>query len=358
MVIQKTDSNGFGGLELVILEFHEWLIRNKIPNQVHTYSDAPLAEAFRQRGYQGSLRTSLRTSGSRGLYRLKKEYDHPENSWLFHRQQGLKNLLFASPKARVSVLNHTFYAHTKRDFFHRFRFQKAHNWIALSKLQQQNINEKFGIPLSKIAILPNGINLGLFSPKPDRDYEQKCWEEKIHIGIVARLDPQKGQTESIFALAELNNKHGNRFHLHLFGAPTPNEKSIRPDLESLAKKLGVYDHVHFYGHIENLAEQVPLMHIIWMPSYAETFARSILECMAMRLPIIATNAGGVPDVLTDHETAILVPPKVPSSFVLATEKLLTDINFAKTIATNARLDAESKYDASKIWPQLYALIRK
>lgn len=351
-VIQGTVSPGFGGLELVVIEFHEWLINHKIEAYVIAVEGTPLEKNLLRRGYRQST-ISVPKNNPKEILKWRRRFDGEDVSFLFHRHQGLKQLMFFKPKAKVSALSHTFYDVKKTDWWHRFIFSKVNQWVALTPLHRDNLVETTGVASGKICVIPNGVNLSKFvphfKPVPDKNVPVK-------IGIIARLDRQKGQEIAIRALKKLADEKSRQWTLHLFGEDTPSEMPVRPRLEKLAADLGISDSVIFEGFQEKVSEKIQNLDLIWMPSYKETFGRCIIEGMASGIPVIASEAGGVPDIIQSKKNGLLFETKNADDLFEKTLSLVNDPLLFSAIQRQARLDVEEKYDVDQIWSRLFECI--
>jgi len=330
-VLQGTVSPGFGGLELVIIEFHEWLIRKKVNAFVLTVEGTPLEKALLERGYRQSTITIPKNDLKMMRY-WRKKFDAPGVAHLFHRHQGLRQLLFQRYQAKVSAMSHTFYDVKKRDLFHRYIFSKVDQWVALTPRHKENLLATTAIAEDKVSVIPNGVNLQKFKPvyKP-----LPPLDVPLQLGVIARLDRQKGQEIAIRALKKLIDQKNRKWTLHFFGEDTPSETPVRPILEEIATELGVRDQVIFEGFQENLGSKVQSLDVIWMPSYKETFGRCVIEGMASGIPVVASNAGGVPDIIRSGENGILFETKNPNDLADKTWQLVNNPQLFASIQKEA-----------------------
>lgn len=235
-VVQGTISKGFGGLELVIIEFHEWLIKNNIEAYVLVVEGTPIHKNLIQRGFAKSVLSVRSEKPQKEMIKLRKQLDSEDAVFLFHRQQGLKHLVFHKYKAKISAMSHTFYDVNKRDLWHRLIFSNVDQWIALTESHKQNLIQTTAVDSKKVCIVPNGVNLKKFTYKFK---EIPVSDEVIKIGVIARLDRKKGQDLAIQALKVLSDNSNRKFTLHFYGEDTPSEKPTRPELEKLIAKLGL-----------------------------------------------------------------------------------------------------------------------
>jgi glycogen(starch) synthase len=135
---------------------------------------------------------------------------------------------------------------------------------------------------------------------------------------LGRLVYEKGFDTAIVAFSHLK-KRGSNAELMIAGSGPE-----RSDLEKLVDRLGVGESVQFIGQV-TIDEVPPLINrasFIVMPSYLEAFGLVALESMRMGRPVIATNVGGLPEIVTDRETGLLVPPRDPIALCKAMELLL------------------------------------
>ena len=113
------------------------------------------------------------------------------------------------------------------------------------------------------------------------------------------------------------------------------------------------------GQIEN--EKVPQYLAIGdcfvLPSLKEGFGIAILEAQAVGLPVIATNVGGIPDIIKDGKTGILVPARNPEAIAKAIFKIYSQLSFAQKLVQNAKANLEN-YNWDKIAQKVYLIYQK
>jgi glycosyltransferase involved in cell wall biosynthesis len=111
----------------------------------------------------------------------------------------------------------------------------------------------------------------------------------------------------------------------------------RPRLESLAEELGITEYVGFLGRIPFGPELFRIYReadIFVLPSLSEGIPKTLLEAMASGLPIVATRVGGIPDVIRDGETGLLVGPRSPEQIARAVERLIADSLLRRKVIQN------------------------
>ena len=95
-------------------------------------------------------------------------------------------------------------------------------------------------------------------------------------------------------------------------------------MRQLAADLGLAGRVHFLGQRRDIPDLLAALDIFVLPSHSEGVSLALLEAMAAGLPVIATAVGGLPEVVTDGENGLLIPPKDPEALAAALARLLAD----------------------------------
>jgi glycosyltransferase involved in cell wall biosynthesis len=153
------------------------------------------------------------------------------------------------------------------------------------------------------------------------------------------LSPEKGFEHLLRAVAMLRDR-GVDATLVLAG-----EGPSRPELERLASQLGVAQHVQFLGDLahEDVPAALQAMDIFAMPSTWEGFGVSAVEASAMELPVVASNIHGIPDVVVDGETGLLVPPREPQALANALERLAGNPELRRRMGAAGRAFVAAHY---------------
>ena len=168
--------------------------------------------------------------------------------------------------------------------------------VALSREVQQTILAFYGLPEDAVPVVMNGIDLSLYVPK--KDYAMADPWRFVHVG---RLDTPKNQERLLRAFRKVLDTHP-RAQLTLVG-----DGDLRPRLEALTAELDLRDAVIFAGMQENVRPFLTEADIFVLTSDYEGIPMTILEAMGTGLPIVSTAVGGVPDMLKDQESGLLVP---------------------------------------------------
>lgn len=146
------------------------------------------------------------------------------------------------------------------------------------------------------------------------------------VGVVARLEPEKGHPTLIDAWPQVLRGIPDA-HLLVVG-----EGSRREALEAQVADRGIGDRVTFTGRRDDVPAVTAALDVAVLPSYREAQGLTILEAMALSRPVIASNVGGIPEMVEDGRTGLLVPPHDPEALARAITRLLTDHAYADMLA--------------------------
>jgi D-inositol-3-phosphate glycosyltransferase len=243
----------------------------------------------------------------------------------------------------------------KRDVFHTWMYSKLSLWISLTKLMKQEVLEHTRMPEQLIHVVPLGRDTQLFDPTLyDRKKARLRYNLPLNrriVGVIGRLDPQKGQEEFLRSLPLVLKEHADAFYV-ILGEETRGEEGFGRRLVNLSYELGIQSSVRFLPFTENVPEFMAAIDVFVMPSYGETFGLVLIEAMAMEKPVVATGAGGVPEIVEDGRDGLLIPPRDSKALAEAISLLLKDSSLRKSLSTYARRDALSRFDATRCVDQL------
>jgi glycosyltransferase involved in cell wall biosynthesis len=123
---------------------------------------------------------------------------------------------------------------------------------------------------------------------------------------------------------------------------------LGPEIRDLARRFGLSSRVTFTGWRHDLSRIYADLDVLVSCSKSEGTPFAIIEAMAAECPVVATAVGGVPDLLDDHVTGLLVPPGQSAPLVAAILRLVDDPGFARALARSAATRAEVRFDAARL----------
>jgi L-malate glycosyltransferase len=171
--------------------------------------------------------------------------------------------------------------------------------------------------ISKLQVIYTGLNMSEFQLKESSGDEIEINSKKIKKPIVAmigRFDRyQKGHQYFIEAARIINEKMTEVDFLVVGGAANEEEEKFKKELEERVKEIGLSEKIIFTGFYPDLIYLLSNVEIVVIPSLYEAPSAVAMEASAMRRPVVASNVGGIPEVIIDGETGFLVPPKYPQA---------------------------------------------
>jgi glycosyltransferase involved in cell wall biosynthesis len=169
------------------------------------------------------------------------------------------------------------------------------------------------------------------------------------VGTVGRLHPQKGFASLLAAVARVRERLP-AIRLLLVGGG-----ALRRDLVARAEALGLAEVVIFAGSRGDVPEILAALDLFVLPSLWEGLPNAVLEAMAAGLPVVATAAGGTPEVVVDGETGLLVPPGDVTALAEAIERLLRDPGLRRKMGEAGRKRVEGHFTIEQTVAQTVAL---
>jgi glycosyltransferase involved in cell wall biosynthesis len=199
--------------------------------------------------------------------------------------------------------------------------------IAVSQMIEHKLvdEERIQTPVRRIY---NGVDLDRY------DHQEPCctlpaeygMEEGSQIvGVVARLEPEKGHPTLLEAWPQVLRAVPDAYLLIV------GEGSRRETLEAQARDLRIAHRVVFTGRRDDVPAVTAALDVAVLPSYREAQGLSILEAMALSRPVVASNVGGIPEMIEDGVTGLLVPPHDADALAAAIVRLLRDHPYADTL---------------------------
>ena len=198
----------------------------------------------------------------------------------------------------------------------------------------------------KIVIVYNATEI----PKQKAAIFSSKEAQRFKLGTVGTLNFQKGIQYLIQAMPQIL-KEFPKTTLEIVG-----EGDYRRNLERLTKKLKLQKSVSFAGFVKDVENRMKNYDLYVQPSLSESFGLAIIQAMSLGIPIVATNAGGIPEVVTAGKSGILVEPAKPLALVQAIIELLRNPKRAKDMGKLGREEVKIKFnlrDMIKETEQIY-----
>ena len=212
--------------------------------------------------------------------------------------------------------------------------------IAVSRMIEEKLEQegRTGTPIRRIY---NGVDLSRYEHQEPcctlhEEYGMEPGSQVV--GVVARLEPEKGHPTLLEAWPAVLRSVPDAYLLIV------GEGSRRQALEALARDLRIAHRVVFTGRRDDVPAVTAALDVAVLPSYREAQGLSILEALALSRPVVASNVGGIPEVITDGVTGVLVPPHDPDALAAAIVRLLRDHPLADTLGRAGHDMVHDRFD--------------
>jgi glycosyltransferase involved in cell wall biosynthesis len=217
-------------------------------------------------------------------------------------------------------------------------------YIVVNRASVDALTDRHRVPRSRIAVIPNGIELERYDPVEAR---RSAWRERLGVpkdatlvGGVGRLTAQKGFDDLIRAFAAIDRPDA----WLVIAGDGPDWEELR----EMARMFDVSSRVLIPGFVEDIPGLLADLDLFVLSSRQEGHPMVMLEAMAMAVPIVATDIPGIDDTLTDGVEGRLVPPGDVAALADSMGVLINDPGTAARLGRNARKKVEREYTVERM----------
>jgi glycosyltransferase involved in cell wall biosynthesis len=209
---------------------------------------------------------------------------------------------------------------------------------------------RIGIPEQKIRMIHNGLS------DPARDLEAPPESKSgVRLGIAGQVGAWKGHEDLLDAFRHIAVQRPG-VELHIFGQGA---KDYEQQLRRQAAEFGITSQVKWHGFVKDRVAIFNNIDICVVPSRSEDpFPTVAIEAAGFGLPVVATRRGGLPEIVVDGVTGILVPPKDPPSLAKAIERLLADPGLCRDMGTKARERMLVRFSTGRFITEFSSLLQE
>ena len=216
----------------------------------------------------------------------------------------------------------------------------------LSHVIKASILEKIpSICRDRIYVCYDGVDLSAY----DSDKYSKTDSAKIKseysidvnntvLATIARLVPNKGHQYLLRAVVQVVKEYPNVTFI------IAGEGSERKRLEKMARSLGISKHIVFTGFIDDIARLLSAVDFLVHPTLEEGLGIALMEAMAMSKPVVATDVGGIPELVFHRETGLMVPPRDSKRLTAVILELLKDKDLMNAMGAAGRRRVEAHFN--------------
>lgn len=258
---------------------------------------------------------------------------------------------------RKLVLSAHFWYYLKTSRLHRTVIKHSTRVTVNSERMRQLFLSYVKEP-ERLKLIPNAVVIEKYNPNIDGEAmrQQLGIPQGAPVVVLAgRLTPYKGQEDFIRAAAIVLKKYPDAYFLMAGRENFPGYQAV---LERKIAELGIGERVKLIGFCADIPALYAGSSVVTMPSHSESFGLVALEGMAMKKPVVATRAGGVPEFLPDGEAGLLIEPLDYEGLATAITRLLDDPQMARKMGENGRRIAENCYNEHIYGTQIADLFRE
>lgn len=238
----------------------------------------------------------------------------------------------------------------------RFLARITDQFVLISNYEKELAINKRITNKGKMQVIFNGVDINEIKGNADMTTIKRSQlgipEDAYIIGMAGRISPQKAPDIFIKTAAEVLKKIPDAYFIIV------GDGELKEDIISLAKMNGTYERLIITGWVDNPIPYMNMFDQAVLLSRWEGFGLVLAEFMTLKKPIVATNAGAIPDLITNYQNGIIVPIDSPKETATAICKLHDNSQLKKIIIKNAYNRVHDSFDISRVVKEHEKLIAK
>lgn len=229
-------------------------------------------------------------------------------------------------------------------------FNYMMDFIITNSQYEKELLIRQGLKPQKVRAIHNCLNT-VFPINVHFDINVARWlgitKENFVIGTVRRLHPKKGGYYELLEAMAIILKEEAKAKLLIVG-----DGPLREKLQKRTLELGIASRTIFAGLRRDLEKIYPLMDVFVLPSTYEPFGNVLIEAMSFGIPVVATNVGGIPEIIIDGVTGFLVPPREPNNLAEKILYLLESRDVAKKMGKLGKENVKKYFIAKRLGDEI------
>lgn len=253
---------------------------------------------------------------------------------------------------------------SKRDPYHAWVYSQVDRVLSISQECQRGNLEALPITAAQSRVLYGGVDLRGFDPAlyPDQRALRRDFglpEEGVLVGLIGRISRMKGHEVLAAAAALLAPRHPD-VHFVMVGdggSGHGGEADVMAELQQLAARPPLAGRLHFTGYTARIPEANKALDVATCCSEREAFGFTVIESMAMGLPVVASDTGAMPELVLDGETGALFRQGDGADLAAKLEPIVTDAARRRAMGAAARDRAVERFSMERHLDDLVAIYR-
>jgi glycosyltransferase involved in cell wall biosynthesis len=239
-------------------------------------------------------------------------------------------------------------------FFSRLAYRTLpHQVITTSRRIADRLVTELEVPPSRVTCVATGVDLDRFRPDAPETLRQELGlgPEVSLVGMISVLRSWKGHATFLEAAAKVLAAGAGRVHFVIAG-----DGPGREELEQKTAQAPWRGNVTLLGHRDDVPQVLASLDVLVLPSYAhEGIPQIVLQAQAMGRAVVATTIGGIPEVIEDGVTGVLIPPRDPVALEEKMALLLNDPGLRQRLGHAARAEIEKEHSLDAMGEKLLRL---
>jgi glycosyltransferase involved in cell wall biosynthesis len=243
-----------------------------------------------------------------------------------------------------------------RSWLYRYIYARVDWVVCVAQWLQREILRLAPQVASKCSVIYNGIDQQRLRPQKTREQMRRelgVSEGQRLICAVGNIEKIKGHDVAIRALALLHRRFPEAVLVIAGRAIDP---AFAQHLQALAAQLGLQDAVAMIGQRSDIADLLAATDVFIMPSHSEGLPGALLEALFMGRPVVASDVGGIPEIVEAEKTGLLVPAGDAEALAAGIERLLADPDFAEELGRRGQAAVRQRFTLEAMYTnhcQLY-----
>ncbi len=238
-----------------------------------------------------------------------------------------------------------------RSVVDRFTRHDVDRFVAVSRAVESALTTG-GVPKTKIEIIPNGVDVSEIRRAAQSHPAEKQWGEGPRVGFVGRLERIKGCETFVRTVPLVAKTHPDATFI-VAGAGS-NESALR----KLADQLGVSHRVQFAGFVSSVPSLLATLDVLVVPSLSDASSLVATEALALGIPVVASRVGGIPDIVVNEETGLLVEPGDEAAIAHAVERILRDPQLGQRLRAAGAAHVERRFTDERMVNEYLRIYRE
>jgi len=301
------------------------------------------------------LRNSLDVQSARAIAELINQHGID----IVHAHVGRDYLVAAlacrnAPAAKLVLTRHH-YLPLKRNALYRWMLGGVSAVIAVSESVRGSVIERLALRPELVHTIPNWVDPSRFQPV-DREAARSLFRVRggLIVGCIGQITPAKGQEDFIRAAARIVNMRSDTEFL-IVGEEKDSGGEFTAELKKLVETLALGERVRFMGRVRHMPELLAALDVVVVPSWDEGFSLVTIEAMAAKRPVIASNIGGIAQIMKDNSTGLLFPPRDVRALTEKLTWMLSDAPLRERLAIQAQKDVYARFGREQTIDRIEAL---